>query len=310
MKKAAPVNIEHRKRGEKAPKAHDHEFGLIINTIPALVWSARPDGSAEYFNQHYLAYVGLTFEQLKGSGWTIAVHPDDLGALVATWQLIMSSGKPGDAEARLSRFDGKYRWFLFRANPMRDKSGSIIKWVGINTDIEDRKRAQEALATSERDLRSIINTIPIMAWTTYPDGYYDFLNQRWLDYTGLSAEEAQGWGWGAAIHPDDAKRVLDCWKSSLASGTHVCAVSMAHIDGICFERTRCEMTRATSSNGMERTQTSKNERVSRKLYVPANSRGGRSSTTSQGSWQRWVHWAKSSFSIARPLSISAKQVRN
>src|SRR5713101_839080 len=218
MKKAAPVNIEHRKRGEKAPKAHDHEFGLIINTIPALVWSARPDGSAEYFNQHYLAYVGLTFEQLKGSGWTIAVHPDDLGALVATWQLIMSSGKPGEAEARLSRFDGKYRWFLFRVNPMRDKSGSIIKWVGINTDIEDRKRAQEALATSERDLRSIVNTIPTMAWTTRPDGYCDFLNQRWLDYAGMTADQALGWGWAAAIHLDDRKALLEFWQSSLASG--------------------------------------------------------------------------------------------
>ncbi len=118
MREAAPVNIEHRKRGEEALKAREREFGLIISTIPALACSARPDGSAHFFNQHYLDYVGLPFEQLRGSGWTAAVHPDDLSALAAAWQLIMSSGKPGEAEARLRRIDGEYRWFQIRGLPV------------------------------------------------------------------------------------------------------------------------------------------------------------------------------------------------
>jgi len=74
-------------------------------------------------------------EQLQSWGWTVAVHPEDLGTLLATWQSIMASGKPGEAEARLRRFDGEYRRFLFRANPMRDTSESIVRWFGINTDI-------------------------------------------------------------------------------------------------------------------------------------------------------------------------------
>src|SRR5262245_39722031 len=96
------------------------ELVLIFDAIPALAWSARPDGSAEFLNQHYLAYVGRPLEQLQGLGWTSAVHADDLNGLTATWQSIMSSGQPGETEARLRRFDGAYRWFLFRANPMRD----------------------------------------------------------------------------------------------------------------------------------------------------------------------------------------------
>jgi PAS domain S-box-containing protein len=206
MRNAARVNNKHRKQAKEAPKASEKELGLIINTIPALAWSASPDGSAEFLNQHYLAYVGLPLEKLQGGVWTAAVHPDDLGALADKWQSIMSSGKPGEAEARLRRFDGEYRWFLFRANPMRDESGAIVKWFGINTDTEDRKHAQDAVAVSEHNLRSIINTIPTTAWTARPDGQCDFLNQRWLDYAGMTAEQALGWGWAAAIHPDDRKR--------------------------------------------------------------------------------------------------------
>jgi PAS domain S-box-containing protein len=210
-----------RKRARKRPPGREPEFGLIINGIPALAWSALPDGSAEFLNQHYLAYVGLPLESLQGAGWTAAVHPDDMGPLAATWQAIMSSGEAGEAEARLRRFDGEYRWFLFRASPIRDESGSIIKWLGINTDIEDRKRAQEALAASERDLRSIIDTIPTSAWTARPDGSCDFLNQRWLDYAGMTAEQALGWGWAAVIHPGDRERLVDYWRACLASGTPV-----------------------------------------------------------------------------------------
>ena len=80
-------------------------------------------------------------------------------------------------------------------------------------------RAEEALQSSERNLAAIINTIPTAAWTTRPDGYCDFLNQVWLDYAGMTAEQAQGWGWAEAIHPDDRKRLVEEWQSCLASGT-------------------------------------------------------------------------------------------
>ena len=143
------ARVEDRKRAEEALKASEREFGLIINTIPALAWSAGPDGSAEFFNQHYLAYVGLPLQQLQGSGWTVALHPDDLSSVAGVWRSLLATGKPGEAEARLRRFDGEYRWFLLRASPMLDESGSILKWYGTNTDIDDRKRAEEKLRRSE-----------------------------------------------------------------------------------------------------------------------------------------------------------------
>ena len=143
------TDIDDRRRAEEALQASERELRVIVNTVPALAWSARPDGSAEFFNQYYLAYVGLPLEQLQGSGWTVAVHPDDLGALIAAWQSMMAAGKAGEVEGRLRRFDGEYRWFLFRTNPMLDESGNILKWYGTNADIHDRKRAEEQLRRSE-----------------------------------------------------------------------------------------------------------------------------------------------------------------
>jgi PAS domain S-box-containing protein len=110
-----------------------------------MAWSARPDGSAEFFNQHYLDFIGFSAEQASGWGWIAAVHPEDLNGLAATWQRIMASEAPGEAEARVRRLDGQYRWFLFRANPLRDEAGTIVKWYGVNTDIEDRKQAEAEL---------------------------------------------------------------------------------------------------------------------------------------------------------------------
>jgi PAS domain S-box-containing protein len=136
------TDIDDLKRAEDALRGSERNLALIINTIPALAWSARPDGSAEFFNQHYLNFIGFSAEQASGFGWTAAVHPEDVNALAATWQHIMASEVPGEAEARLRRNDGAYRWFLFRANPLRDESGAIVKWYGMNTDIEDRKRAE------------------------------------------------------------------------------------------------------------------------------------------------------------------------
>src|SRR4051812_15610104 len=175
--------------------AASRESRLIIDTIPALAWTARPDGSAEFFNHHYLDFVGLPAAQMIGAGWTSTVHPEDLGELAAAWQRILVSGQTGGTEARLRRFDGHYRWFVFRANPLRDESGAIVKWYGINTDIDDPKRAAAAIEAREQGLRQMTETIPAMLWSATPDGAIDYCNTRFLEYTGSSEQEVRGDGW-------------------------------------------------------------------------------------------------------------------
>ena len=114
-----------------------------------LAWSTDPTGFVEFLNQRWLEFTGLSAEQASGFGWSVAIHPDDAKGLIDYWQAALASGTEVDVEARMRRFDGQYRWFLFRASPLRDESGKIVKWYGTNVDIEDRKRADEELRRSE-----------------------------------------------------------------------------------------------------------------------------------------------------------------
>src|SRR6201987_4121645 len=148
LRRAEVAQRELQRQNELLQRS-ERELREVIETIPSMAWSAAPDGSADFFNGRWLAYAGLTADQAQGWGWTVAVHPDDLNALVDYWRKIMVSGRSGEVEARLRRFDGVYRWFLFRATASLDDNGRVVKWYGTNTDLEERKRAEQALRRSE-----------------------------------------------------------------------------------------------------------------------------------------------------------------
>jgi PAS domain S-box-containing protein len=199
-------------------KTPDEQLGQIIDTIPALVWSARPDGSAEFFNRPWLNYAGLSYDEARDWGWVKAIHPQDLNRLVEYWRSILASGEPGEIEARLRRFDGEYRWFLFRASPLRDQSGTPVKWYGTNVDIEDRKRAQESAQSSELSFRRIVETIPAFVWCASPDGELTYVNQRILDYTGTSLRDLAQSRWVNFLHPDDVRQTVAMWTNAVRTG--------------------------------------------------------------------------------------------
>jgi PAS domain S-box-containing protein len=119
------------------------QLRAVIDTIPASAWSAGPDGSVDFINRRWLEFSGFSLEEGLGRGWETAVHPDDLVRFVDEWRAAVASGKPMEAEARVRRADGQYRWLLIRNVPLRDGAGKIVKWYGTSTDIEDHKRAEE-----------------------------------------------------------------------------------------------------------------------------------------------------------------------
>jgi len=129
----------------KLQKSEDR-LRLAIDTIPALVWSARPDGSVDFVNQRWEEYTGLSLEEGLGWTWRETVHPDDLEGFIREWRAAVDSGEPMRTEVRVRGADGKYRWFLVRNVPLRDENGNIVKWYGSSTDIEDRKRAEQLQA--------------------------------------------------------------------------------------------------------------------------------------------------------------------
>ncbi|HEY6339662.1 MAG TPA: diguanylate cyclase [Candidatus Sulfotelmatobacter sp.] len=121
-------------------------FRTLAEAIPEMIWTATPDGLDDFFNRRWFEYTGLTTEQSQGSGWTVAIHPDDLAPCLAKWKAALQTGQPYDVEYRFRRgADGCYRWFLGRANPIRDDEGEIVKWFGTCTDIEDQKQNQQIL---------------------------------------------------------------------------------------------------------------------------------------------------------------------
>src|SRR6476660_8809612 len=122
----------------------------LVDSVPALLHTARPDGYIDFFNDLWLEYVGLRFEDLEGWKWTAAVHPDDVDALVAKWRACLASGEPFELESRVRRADGAYRWMWHHKLPLRNASGEIVKWCGSSVDIDDRKQAEFYLAEGQR----------------------------------------------------------------------------------------------------------------------------------------------------------------
>jgi formate hydrogenlyase transcriptional activator len=186
-----------------AAAATNSQLRRIIDTIPVLAWCNLPDGSNEFLNRRWQDYTGLSQEEGYGGGWQVALHPDDLGALLDKWGEVLESGQAGEIEARIRRHDGVYRWFLIRGEPLRDELGKIVRWYGTSTDIDDLKHAHE-------ELRRTTDAIPQMIVVQSPEGLPLYTNRVAYDYTGVSLEEVGAENWRARIlHPEDFERTRE-----------------------------------------------------------------------------------------------------
>jgi len=136
-------------------KKSEDRLRLVIDTIPSMVWSARPDGSIDFVNQPWAQYHGFSLEGLGRRGLVEVVHPEDAAETAEKWRAALATGTPAEHELRVRRADGTYRWFLSRAVPLRDELGNIVKWYGTIADIEDRKRAETWLAGEKQLLEMI-----------------------------------------------------------------------------------------------------------------------------------------------------------
>lgn len=196
----------------------ESELGRTVDALPGLVWTAFSDGRIEFVNQRWCEYTGLSVEQAVGEGWQTAFHPDDLRALLDTWQTVIAYGEQGEAEARMRRFDGTYRWFICRAGPIADVAGNIVKWCGINSEIEDRKQAEAALHVQEQRFELIVDSLPTRVILFAPDGDVLHANRHTLDYSGVTLEELKAWKTNGLTHPDDREAVIARFNASISTG--------------------------------------------------------------------------------------------
>ena len=143
--------------------ALDNLFYAVNDAVQSLVWVATADGTIEYLNRRWIEYTGVSSEYIHGWIWTFAdiIHPHDLPSLIHTWSAMLTSRQPGEAEARIRRFDGRYRWFLFRAAPLFNEQGAVARWYGTHADIEDRKQAETLLGGENRILEMLASGCPL-----------------------------------------------------------------------------------------------------------------------------------------------------
>jgi formate hydrogenlyase transcriptional activator len=212
--------------------ATENALRRAVDTTPAFIHTARPDGYLDYFNRGWLDFLGKSLEEVCGWRWTESVHPDDVDGIVQKWRAALASGEPFEAEARVRCADGTYHALLHRKVPLHDEHGNIVKWFGSSSDIEDRKRAEKELRNSEQKYRDLVDTTPAFVHTNLPNGDLDFVNRGWLEYLGLSKTDLLGSRWTSAIHPEDVEELVAKWRAALESGEgYVAEARVRRADG-------------------------------------------------------------------------------
>ncbi len=213
-------NITERRKAEAALRESEQHLRDVIETIPATAWTGRPDGTNDFVNQRWQEYTGLSLHDMMSDfGWRTALHPDDVVTHLEKWRKSIATGTPFENEARLRRAgDGEYRWFLHRGVPLRNQQGEIVKWYGTGIDIEDRKRAEEALLRSERYLAEAqrLTRAGSWAWNLAAKGpvHWSRENYRVFGFDpeqGLPEDDAVY----DRIHPEDRERVIESFAAAI-----------------------------------------------------------------------------------------------
>src|SRR6267142_6444430 len=183
------LDITERERAEEELRASERKYRNLVDTTPAFVHTALPNGEVDFYNRGWLEYVGLTLEDLQQWGWTCMIHPEDLETIMPKWRAALEAGEPFVGESRVRRADREYRWFLHREEPLRNEAGEIIRWYGSSIEIEERKVAEAKIREQETELRQILDLTPQHIGVLAPDGSRLYANHTALEYFGITLEQ-------------------------------------------------------------------------------------------------------------------------
>ena len=185
---------------------------LLVDSIPALIHTARPDGYLDYFNKPWLEYLGVTLDKVTGWNWTAVVHPEDVEGILAKWRACLVTGEIFEYETRVRRVDGEYRWMFHRKVPLRDAKGNIVKWYGSSLDIDERKTAEQQLRRNAKELQRSEFYLAegqrlahMGSWVLDPAGCFPYWSHELFHIYGLNpAKDGPSFEeYLASIHPQD-----------------------------------------------------------------------------------------------------------
>lgn len=204
-----------------ALKESIERFGAAIEVTEGVLWTNNDEGHMEGEQKGWAALTGQTQEEYQGYGWAKAVHPDDAPATIAAWNGAVREGKTFEFEHRLRTKSGEWRLFAIRAIPLKNSDGSIREWVGVHSDITERKKVELKIRESEERFRELADNSPMFVFIIEPDplASVSYWNRTWLEYTGQTFQEAQGRAWDGIIHPDDLSVVMEHYAPAFENRT-------------------------------------------------------------------------------------------
>ena len=212
-------DITEQVEAERRLRDSEERFRSLVTATSTMVWTMTAEGLARDDSPSWRAFTGQTEQEWKAKGWFAAVHPDDRAHALQTFRECIGKRSIYESEYRLRRADGQYRWTSAKAVPVFNDDGVVREWVGANTDITEAKEATLAVQASAGRFRTLIEAMPQMVWSTRADGYHEYYNQKWYDFTGVPAGSTDGPAWDNVVHADDRAMAWKAWQHSLQTGT-------------------------------------------------------------------------------------------
>lgn len=210
------VDITDEKHAARAILESEERFRIIANTAPVMIWMSGNDRFADFFNTRWLNFTGRTLGEERNEGWQENVHPDDLEHCTTVYRESYVAQRPFTVEYRLRRIDGVYRWILDNAVPRYSHDGEFIGFVSACMDIDDEKKFNEKLQANELMFKTITNVSPVGLWMTDAEGTNNYINDTWLNWTGISLNESPVYGWMEPVMAEERDSIHQQFLASLA----------------------------------------------------------------------------------------------